>query len=299
MMPSVGANDSTAQLPRSRDVGPTCVIAARSDPRFSYCLYVPTTPERSRETLELVVAVHGSARFFTRYRDAFAAFCRWNRCIVLCPLFPAGVKGDRNPHGYKYLREAEIRYDAVLLAMVDEVREHYSIAAEKFALFGYSGGAHFAHRFFMLHAQRLWALSIGAPGAVTLLDPTQDWWVGVRNFRAVFGVDPDIEAMRRVPVQMIVGSADIETWEITQREDDPYWMEGANAAGRTRRDRLESLRRSYESAGIAVRFDVLANVAHDALGCIPAAEEFLAEVLARRRRQAHAAEGVQARPLTP
>ena len=36
---------------------------------------------------------------------------------------------------------------------------------QRFALFGYSGGGHFVHRFFMLHPQRLWALSIGAPAA--------------------------------------------------------------------------------------------------------------------------------------
>jgi poly(3-hydroxybutyrate) depolymerase len=283
-MDNDAADGSAAESARFREVGPTCVFAARSDPRFSYCLYVPPVPARSRTALDLVVAVHGSARFFTHYRDAFSAFCRWNDCIVLCPLFPAGVKGDRNPHGYKYLREGEIRYDAVLLSMIDEVREHYQLAEECFALFGYSGGAHFAHRFFMLHARRLWALSIGAPGGVTLLDPSRDWWVGMRNFRDLFGAEPDVAAMRRVPVQMIIGSADLETWEITQSEGGPYWMEGANDAGRTRLDRLQRLRQSYEGAGISVRFHVLRNVAHDALRCIPAAEEFFAQMLAHKRQ---------------
>src|SRR5947199_374595 len=80
-------------------------------------------------TTELVVAVHGSARFFASYRDAFAPFCRAHDCIVLCPLFPAGVLGDRNPDGYKYLREGTIRYDDLLLAMVDEVAQQYGLDA--------------------------------------------------------------------------------------------------------------------------------------------------------------------------
>ena len=35
------------------------------------------------------------------------------------------------------------------------------------------GGGHFTHRFLMLQPKRLWAAAIGAPGSVTLLDPTR------------------------------------------------------------------------------------------------------------------------------
>jgi hypothetical protein len=65
--------------------------------------------------MQLVVVVHGTGRAFTEYRDAFAAFAKWNDCIVLCPLFPAGPQGDGNRDGFKHLREADIRYDQILL----------------------------------------------------------------------------------------------------------------------------------------------------------------------------------------
>ena len=29
----------------------------------------------------------------------------------------------------------------------------------------------------MLQPHKLWGVSIGAPGSVTLLDPSRDWWV--------------------------------------------------------------------------------------------------------------------------
>lgn len=232
---------------------------------------------------ELVVAMHGTGRGFVGYRDAFAEFGRWNNCIILAPLFPIGVLGDDNRDGFKYMREGGIRYDHVLLAMVEEVAQRYGLNFERFGLFGYSGGGHFTHRFLMLQPQRLWAAAIGAPGSVTLLDPTRDWWVGTRNMAELFGTAPDVEAMRQVPVQMIVGAADLETWEITHKEGGRNWMPDANHAGATRPERLASLRKSFEEAGIAVRFDLVANMAHDGLRAVPRVQDFFADVLARKR----------------
>ena len=260
--------------------GPSSVFACHADPRFGYCMYVP--PARAHRP-DLVVVVHGSLRMFTMMRDAFSAFARWNHCVVLCPLFPTDVMGDANDDGYKYLHEGELRYDRLLLAIIDEAAARHDMESERFGLFGYSGGGHFAHRFFTLHPERLWAVSIGAPGSVTQLDETRDWWVGVRNVRDLFGVKIDIGAMRRVPVQMIVGRMDLETFEIMHEQGDRYWMPGANDAGRNRPERLDALRRSYEAHGIGVRLDVLPEVAHDALRCATSAEDFLAEVLRQRR----------------
>lgn len=264
------------------DFGKTPIFALKSDPRFSYCLYVP----RAVFT-DLVVVMHGTGRSFMEYRDRFSEFARWNGCAVLCPLFPVGVLGDDNRDGFKYVAEGEIRYDLLLNAMVDEVARRYHFCFNEFALFGYSGGGHFAHRYFILHPRRLWAVSIGAPGSVTLLDPARDWWVGIRNLEAVFGRAPDIEAMAHVPTQMIVGAADLETWEITHASGRRHWMPGANDAGRTRPERLESLRKSFSAAGISVRFDLIPNMTHDGLCAVSAATDFLATALKARR------EGVQ------
>jgi pimeloyl-ACP methyl ester carboxylesterase len=173
----------------------------------------------------------------------------------------------------------------VLLSMVDEIGEKYGRRFERFALFGYSGGGHFAHRFLMLHPDRLWAASIGAPGSVTLLDPTRDWWVGIRDVEARFGIRIDPDAMAQVPVQMVVGGADLETWEITHREGGRNWMPGANDAGRTRPERLASLRRSFEAAGVTVRFDLVAGMAHDGLRAVETVKDFFADILTAKRGQ--------------
>ena len=261
------------------DLGSTTVYASRHDPRFPYVLYVPPEVLTPGNDVELVVVMHGTGRQFTQYRDAFAPFGRWNRCIVLCPLFPVGVRGDGERSGFKRLIEGDIRYDKVLLDMVTEVGERYGKHFDKFALFGYSGGGQYVNRFAYAHPERLWAASIGAPGNVTVLDDTKDWWLGTGGFERHFGKPFDLATLQRVPVQMVVGRADLETWEITVSEDSPMYMPGINDAGATRPERLRTLKASFEAAGIRVRFDEMANIAHNGMQVVEVVQEFFAQTL--------------------
>ena len=266
------------------DLGPTAIFACLADPRFHYALYVPPAVGDG-EAAELLVAVHGTGRTsFLDFRDGFAQFGRWNRVAVLCPVFPVGVLGDGNRSGYKYIAEGGIRYDRLVLAMVEEVAAKYRQDWSRFAMFGFSGGGHFTHRFAILHPGRLWAASIGAPGSVTLLDAARDWWVGVRDLAARFGTAFEPAALARVPVQMLVGDADLETWEITHAPGGRYWMEGANDAGRTRPERLAALAASFRAAGVTVRVDVMPGVSHNRMEAVPLVQDFLAGVLAGMRR---------------
>lgn len=265
------------------ELGSTTVFAHRNDPRFAYTLYVPKAILESGNDLELVVVMHGTGRQFTNYRDAFAEFGRWNNCIVLCPLFPVGVLGDGNRDGFKHLIEGDIRYDRVLLDMVDEIGERYGKRFDQFALFGFSGGGQFANRFAYPHPEKLWAVSIGAPGSVTTLDINRYWWVGLRGFEQCFGKAFDLDALRRVPVHMVVGKADLETWEITHREGGRHFMPGANDAGATRPERLRTLKVTFETAGVSVQLDELDNVPHNGLLAVNAVQDFFAGVLRARR----------------
>ena len=258
--------------------GCTTVFAYPGDPRFSYCLYVPPA-DPAAPPPGLIVAVHDSIRTINHCRDLFAGLGARQRQVVLAPLFPADVLGDGNVDGYKYLIEGDVRYDLVLNGMIDLVAKTTGCDASRFCLFGFSGGGHFAHRFFYLHPERLAAVSIGAPGVVTLLDRERDFWVGVRNFEALFGKRLDIEAMRATPVHMVIGAEDKQTWEITIRPGNAWYMEGADLAGPDRLARLRALKASFEAAGIAVRHDAVPGAAHRMEPMVPAVEDFFAETL--------------------
>lgn len=262
------------------DFGHTTVYASRLDQRFAYCAYVPQDyDEEGDKTYPLAVIVHGTERGMSRYRDAFATFAEENGVIVLSPLFPANICFPGDLSSYKMLRAGELHYDAVLLDMVEEMRERYRVASDRVLMYGFSGGGHFTHRFLYLHPERVLAASVGAPGVVTLLDFERDFWVGVRDFETVFGKAVDLEAMRRVPVQMVIGGDDLETWEITITPKDAWWMEGADLAGKTRNDRIRALKRSLEAQGLDVTLNVVPGVGHDDRRLLPKVQDFFGKVL--------------------
>ena len=264
------------------DFGQTTVFAARLDQRFSYCCYVPADyDEDGAKRYRLAVIVHGTERGMQYYRDAFIDFAETNGCIVLAPLFPVGITAPGELSSYKLLRHGDLHYDAVLLSMVDELAEKYRLADGRFLLYGFSGGGHFTHRFLYLHPERLLAASIGAPGVVTLLDRGHDFWVGVRDWPQRFGKAIDLDAVRQVPVQMLIGGADTETWEITITPGDDWWMPGADLAGANRQHRMQALKASFERHGIAVRHDVVPGIGHDDREMLGQVKEFFAKVLAR------------------
>jgi poly(3-hydroxybutyrate) depolymerase len=246
------------------EFGATTLFAARADQRVSYCLYVPESYEEDgRQAYPLVVLVHGTERGAQRYRDEFIAFAESAQCIVLAPLFPAGIEVPGDLENYKFIEFRGMRFDLLLLDMVAEVQEKYRVRGERFLIHGFSGGGHFVHRFLYLHPKRVLAASIGAPGMVTLLDAAKPWHVGTADLEAKFGIAPDIAAMRAVRVQMIVGAEDTATWEITVPETSHLYMQGVNDAGRNRIERLTALKESFLANGIDVQLDIVPGVAHE------------------------------------
>lgn len=256
---------------------PHAFHALRGEPRVSYTVHAPPGFFADPSGYRLIVAVHGSGRAATAYRDAFAAFAELHRCVVLAPLFPIGPLGDGYAEGYKFLVEGELRYDRLLLAMIADLEEASGHGFGPFHLYGFSGGGQFAQRFFYLHPERLASVSIGAPGAVTRIDDGRDWWLGTRDMQAVFGKALDRDALRRVAVQMIVGDRDLEDFVI------PGHLKAAVASlgpiGRNRIERLQLLKANFDDAGIAVRFDLVPGVGHAGLQVVDQVQAFFASRL--------------------
>lgn len=264
--------------------GVTPFFACRADERFSYSLFVP---ERDAdEKLPLLVIPHDTLRTPERYRDAFVDWASTHRAALLVPLFPAGIGMPWDLHAYKALDAFGVRYDSILLSMLDECAERFGLDIERFLMFGFSGGAQFTQRFLLTHPDRLLACSIGAPGAITLLDPDTAWWVGVADVEEKFGRPLSMDAVRRVPVQTIVGLDDVETWELEGDvfTEHPLWMPGAGRAGVTRVDRARSLTAILRDAGVAVEHVEVPGVAHLPHGLVPHVQEFLARQLQNHRR---------------
>lgn len=284
-MQELGTSGAAARARAIYDYGQTAIFASSADPRLHLLLYVPPAAAQGRK-VDLLVAVHGTGRTSAvDFRDGFSEFGLYNDCAILCPIFPVNLFGDENRSGYKYMEEGDIRYDQIVLSMVDEMATRYGQNWSKFAMFGFSGGGQFVHRFAILHPEKLWAASVGAPGSVTLLDTERDWWVGIRDLDSRFGIAFKPEELAKVPVHMVVGEADLEKWEITHKPGGKYYMEGANDAGDTRPVRIAALAESFRQAGVNVTLDCVAGVSHDRMKVLGHVKAFLAKVLKDRRAQ--------------
>lgn len=238
--------------------------ACRADRRFSYGVYVPPGYTRERAaTFRILVAVHGSERAPEVVRELFTELAQEARCIVLVPLFPMAVTDDEEVHNYIFLKYRDIRFDHMLLAMVDEVAERFGVPAGKLWLAGFSGGGQFAHRFMYLHASRLAAVSVGAPGIVNTLDESCDWFVGVRDVHAQFGQPVDRDGLQGLPVQVVVGGDDLDP-DIVVAPPNVLYRPGVNDAGATRVARARCLHQLLLKAGVAASLDVVPGAAHSA-----------------------------------
>lgn len=260
--------------------GRSGVFALRTDPRFSYCLYVPEDGGRA-SMRRLVVAVHHSLRNFIECRDGFAGFAEQHNFVVLAPLFPIDVLGDGDPDGYKFLLEQTLRYDLILHQMIGVAMADTGCDPRRFCLFGYSGGGHFAHRYLLLHPDRVAAASIGAPGQVTTLDKELGWWSGVADVPALFGRHIDLDALRQVPVQLVIGEHDTGDQELEHAPGTRYWRPPEHRHGADRHDRLQSLHQSLVSAGVNARLQIIPGATHES-GGLPAmrlAQDFFRDSL--------------------
>ncbi len=256
--------------------------ALSTDQRFSYYTYTPQALRERVDPVPLVIVVHGTLRQPQVYRDEFVQFAEEHQCAVLAPLFPAGIEDPDDIDNYKRIEFRGIRFDRLLIDMADDYARRYGLSFSRWYLHGFSGGGQFAHRFLYLHPERLAAVSIGAPGAVTLIDPDREWWVGTADLPERFGTSLDLDAVRRVPALLVIGADDFGGEEVSVPEGSRHWMPDANRAGSDRQERLESLRRNLDEHGVDARLERAPGIRHSGRGVMPAVREFFESVLQRR-----------------
>jgi poly(3-hydroxybutyrate) depolymerase len=251
--------------------------ACRTDQRFSYYLYIPRgfKPENAAN-YRITAVVHGTMRTAEKLRDAFVDFADETNIFILAPLFPCGIIDREDIHNFKFIKFHDIRFDHILLDMIDDVRETFGITEEKFLLHGFSGGGQFTHRMFYLHPGRLAAVSVGAPGRATYLDESEDWYAGIRDFEIQFGKPIDMVALKKVPVLLLAGLEDTESVDYTE---DVSFTGALKKYGDNRLERIRSLLQNYLEHGLTVHLEEVPGIGHEGLKMVPQVIKFFKKVL--------------------
>lgn len=257
---------------------PDALHALPSDPRVSFSLYTPDGFWNNPKDYKLLAVIHDSNRNVFEYRDSFKEFADKNKFVVLAPLFPVGINGDSFADGYKNIVEGKDRYDLKLLSMVSSLEESCNCSFEKFYLYGFSGGGQFAHRFYYLHPEKLAAISIGAPGLATKIDAQRPWFFGTGDFQKKFNQSINIEQMRKVPVQILVGDKDTEEFNIPDKYKD-LANQLLGKYGKTRVENMKILSENYQQHGINNELKIVHGYAHEGVKLAPYAAEFFLDTI--------------------
>jgi poly(3-hydroxybutyrate) depolymerase len=245
------------------EVGGVCAVSSPKHPRFPYFTYVPMRAQIDRvRNAPLLVTVHGSERNAYASRERFAEFAEANGCFVLAPLFPMDMTDTNPDEQYKYVYTEKVRFDLVVLDLIEEFSKLVGVEFGPLLMHGYSGGGQFVNRFLYLHAHRVAAASIGAPGYVTLPDFEKKYPVGLDGLEGLTGQRPNLEAIAKLPLNLMIGGDDADPIDVYSPGELGLNDAEYQAYGFNRLERLANLRDAYERLGAKVTYDIIPGHAH-------------------------------------
>lgn len=245
------------------NVGKVCSITSDRHPRYPYFTYVPMKLQlNGAKQAPLIVTIHGSERNAYASRDRFAEFAEEHGCFVLAPMFPMDLNDSDPDEQYKYVFTPKVRFDLVVFDLIEDFSRVIGTTFGPLLFHGYSGGGQFVNRFLYLHADRVAAASIGAPGYVTLPDANVEWRTGIGGLEALTGRRPDLAALAKVPLHLMIGDQDNGDIDNYSREELGLSAEDYEKYGRNRIQRLERLRDDYRALGADVTYDLVPGMAH-------------------------------------
>jgi pimeloyl-ACP methyl ester carboxylesterase len=218
-------------------------------------------PDRPAPAAPPLVAVHGIRRDARAQAALFGPRAAALGRVVVAPVFDA----ERWPR-YQRLGGGA---DRALLALLQRLRSLGRLPAGRVELFGFSGGAQFAHRFALLHPGALSRLCVACAGWYTFPDAeAYPLGLGGDSTRAA-RMRERIDDFLRLPIDVCVGALD------TRR--DRHTRRGATIDAQQGRHRRERASRWSEALAIEaavrghlprVRLAVLPGCGHDFRRCM-------------------------------
>ncbi|MBV1786826.1 alpha/beta hydrolase [Marinobacterium sp. D7] len=187
-------------LPAPGEMGELTLAAAQSLKCLIYRPNVEQRPDR------LLVAVHGISRNYRSQAAAFRSMADRLGVCLIAPLFDT-------EHFPNYQRLAakpgQRRADQAFSMLLLVWQTARSLPELKIHLFGYSGGAQFAHRYACLYPERIATLSACSAGWYTLPSPEIPYPYGLKNWPRWLST-PRADEFIRLPVLGLVGELDCQ-----------------------------------------------------------------------------------------
>lgn len=187
-------------------------VISRFDREQRYFVYIPSS---GGAKAPVFVTVHGLSRNAREHAELLAPHCEELGAVLIAPLFTAEESRD-------YQRLGRVgrggRADLILESILEEVSLSTGADVTSIHLFGFSGGAQFAHRFTMARPHRVARAVIASAGWYTFPDAERRYPYGIRASRDLPDVRFDPEEFLRVPITVIVGDQDVTTEDLRKSD---------------------------------------------------------------------------------
>lgn len=252
-------------------IGRSIFRSLQGTPVREYFTYIPHNADA---TSPVVVLVHGIARNAAEHILRFQTRADHAGAILVAPLF---VKKTFGQYQQVIDQRTGTRADEALFDILDAVAAATGASVERFYLFGFSGGAQFAHRFMMLHPERTAAIAIAAAGWYTFPDAELPYPYGIGS-SPIPSRPFDPGRFLSVPRHVLVGEQDLsrdESFRTSRKLDRAQgttrlaraqsWFEAMNEAtrssggeaGRSRMTLLKGIGHSFTEAAQQEELDTI------------------------------------------
>lgn len=228
----------------------------------SKTLFIHIPPDASkRPALRVIVALHGMGGQGEAFASSLISQADKNGWVIIAPTITYQNYLDTG-----LLSDDDMRYSRELLATLDELPKHLTgyHLNRRAALYGFSRGAQFAHRFALMYPDRVLSVAAMSAGAYTLPyeNRLQDgkttllpFPFGTGDFKQRLGQDPNYAELKRVKFLIQVGASDNREGDVS-RAFDAF-------IGRTRVDRAASFVAALKELGVTARLVVLPGTGHE------------------------------------
>jgi pimeloyl-ACP methyl ester carboxylesterase len=174
--------------------------------------------------------VHGVSRNAVEHLESFAEIAG-GACAIVAPVFDE----DRYPHYQKLgIGHDEPRADLALDTALAALSERTGLCTSRMDIFGFSGGAQFAHRYAMLHPNRIRSLNLAAAGYYTFLDEETAWPRGLRRAPVRAQVIATRRFFLRLPIRVYVGARDTTRDQVLRQGERIDAQQGLTRVDRAR-----------------------------------------------------------------
>lgn len=193
---------------------------------FSYFAWLSPDPDPDR----FLVLVHGIARQADFIMRAFVGAAERYNYSLLAPVFSYRSYPDYQRLGRSGLGE---RADTAFTGMLDDAAERLGMGSE-FDLFGFSGGAQFAHRLAYAYPGIARSMVLAAAGWYTPPDPRRRFPYGLRRTKRLPGARFKTGGILATPTLTMVGDRDTQRDEALRKCDAVDLVQGGNRLARAR-----------------------------------------------------------------